>query len=124
MDAPDTSGSESLVSQGVIEIGDRLLHQVREHYVSDTGEDVAVNQIAVPALGVAVPFVPIGGEPLAAPLPDREIIFFLHIIASFLANEQYHRKQEIATEKNGIFVGKPLFQTLPMAIFLVILVNC
>ena len=85
---------------------------------------MAVNQIAVPALGVAVPFVPIGGEPLAAPLPDREIIFFLHIIASFLANEQYHRKQEIATEKNGIFVGKPLFQTLPMAIFLVILVNC
>jgi len=44
-----------------------------------------------------------------------------------LANEQYHRKQEIATEKNGTFAGKPLFQTLPMAIFLVILVilvNC
>lgn len=122
MDAPDTSGSESLVSQGVIEIGDRLLHQVREHYVSDTGEDVAVNQIAVPALGVAVPFVPIGGEPLAAPLHDCHVIF-LHTTA-FLVNEQYHRKQEIATEKNGIFVGKPLFQTLPMAIFLVILVNC
>lgn len=25
------------------------------------------------------------------------------IIASFLATEPYHRKQEIATEKNGIF---------------------
>jgi len=40
-----------------------------------------------------------------------------------LANEQYHRKQEIATEKNGISSGKQLFQTLPLAIFLVILVN-
>ena len=85
---------------------------------------MAVNQIAVPALGVAVPLRAVVDEPLAAPLPDREIIFFLHIIASFLANEQYHRKQEIATEKNGIFVGKQLFQTLPLAIFLVILVNC
>ena len=124
MNAPHTSGTESPVLQAVVETGDCLLCQVRERHTSDVGEDVAVNQIAVPALGVAVPFVPIGGEPLAAPLPDREIIFFLHIIASFLANEQYHRKQEIATEKNGIFVGKPLFQTLPMAIFLVILVNC
>ena len=124
MDAPDTSGSESLVSQGVIEIGDRLLHQVREHYVSDTGEDVAVNQIAVPALGVAVPFVPIGGEPLAAPLLDCQGIFFSAYRRLLLANEQYHRKQEIATEKSGTFAGKLLFQTLPMAIFLVILVNC
>ena len=41
-----------------------------------------------------------------------------------LANERYHRKQEIATGKNGTFAGKLLFQTLPMAIFLVILVNC
>ena len=83
MDAPDTSGSESLVSQGVVEIGDRLLHQVREHYVSDAGEDVAVNQIAVPAFGVTVPLVAVGGEPLAAPLPDCHGIFFLHIVASF-----------------------------------------
>ena len=82
MDTPDTSGSESLVSQSVVEIGDRLLHQVRDLHTSDAGEDVAVNQIAVPALGVAVSFVPIGGEPLAAPLPDCHIIF-LHVIASF-----------------------------------------
>jgi len=83
MDAPDTSGSESLVSQIVIEAGDGLLCQVRERHISDAGEDVAVNQIAVPALGVAVPFVPIGGEPLAAPLLDCQGIFFLHIVASF-----------------------------------------
>jgi hypothetical protein len=44
---------------------------------------VAVNQIAVPALGVAVPLGAVGGEPLAAPLPDCHGIFFLHIIASF-----------------------------------------
>jgi hypothetical protein len=44
---------------------------------------VAVNQIVVPTLGVAVPFVPVGDEPLAAPLPDRQVIFFLHIIVSF-----------------------------------------
>lgn len=103
VDAPDASGSESLASQSVVEIRDRLLRQIRESHTSDAGEDVAVNQIAVPALGVAIPLVPIGGEPLVAPLTNREIIFFLHIIASFLANEQYHRKQEIATGKNGIF---------------------
>jgi len=82
MDAPDASVSESLASQAVVEIRDRLLCQVRDLHTSDAGEDVAVNQIAVPALGVAVPLVPIGGEPLAAPLPDCHIIF-LHAIASF-----------------------------------------
>ena len=54
------------------------------------------------ALGVAIPFVSVAGKPLVASLPNRHV-FFLHIIASFLANEQYHRKQEIATEKNGMF---------------------
>ena len=83
MDAPDTSGTESLAPQAVVEIGNRLLRQVRERYASDTGEDVAVNQITVPTLGVAVPFVPVGGEPLVAPLPDRQVVFFLDIIASF-----------------------------------------
>lgn len=63
-------------------------------------DNVAVDQIAVSALGVAVPLLSVSGKPVDAPLPNREIIFFLHIIASFLANEQYHRKQEIATEKN------------------------
>ena len=83
MDAPDTSASESLASQAIVEIGDRLLCQGGELHTSDAGEDVAVNQIAVPVLGVAVPLVSVGGEPLAAPLPDRQFVFFLHIIASF-----------------------------------------
>ena len=102
VDTTGTSGAESLTSQGIVEIGNHLHRQVREHPVSDAGEDAAVNQIAVPALGVAVPPVSVGGEPLIAPLPDRQGIFFLHIIASFLANEPYHRKLEIAAGKNGI----------------------
>ena len=83
MDAPDTSGAESLVPYAVVEIDNRLLRQVRERYASDAGENVAVNQVAVSTLGVAVPFAPVGGKSLIAPLPDRQIVFFLHIIASF-----------------------------------------
>ena len=83
MDTPDTAGVESLTSQDIVKIGNRLLRQVRERYVSDAGKDVAVNQIAVSALGVAVPLVAVGGEPLASPLPYRQVVFFLHIIASF-----------------------------------------
>ena len=63
-------------------------------------DDVAVDQLAVSVFGVAVLLLLVSFNPVDAPLPNREIIFFLHIIASFLANEQYHRKQEIATEKN------------------------
>ena len=70
-------------SQTVVEIDDCLLCQARQHHASDAGDDVAVNQIAVSALGVAIPFVAVSGEPVVAPLPGREIIFFLHIIASF-----------------------------------------
>lgn len=103
MDAPDASGFEPQAPQAVAEIHDHLLRQVREYYVPDVWEDVAVNQVAIPSLGVAVTFVLVGGESLVTPLPDRHV-FFLHIIASFLANEQYHRNQEIATEKNEIFV--------------------
>ena len=82
MDAPDASGTESLVSQTVVDLRDCLLRQVREHHVSDAREDVAVNQVAVPVFGVAIPLVPVGGKPLVAPLSNRHI-FFLHIIASF-----------------------------------------
>ena len=46
-------------------------------------DNVAVDQIAVSALGVAVPLGAVGDEPLAAPLPDCHGIFFLHIVASF-----------------------------------------
>ena len=70
MDTPDASGAKSHTPQAVVEIRDHMLRQVREHHASDAGEDVAVNQIAVPALGVAVPLVSVGGEPLVAPLPD------------------------------------------------------
>ena len=83
MDTPDASGTESLASQAVVKIGDCLLCKVRERHTSDAGDDVAVNQIAVPALCVAIQFVQVAGEPLVAPLMNREIIFFLHIIASF-----------------------------------------
>ena len=103
MDTPYASGTESLASQIVVEAGDGLLCQVRQRRVSNAREDVAVDQIAVSALGVAVPFASVANEPLVTPSPDCEVVSFLHIIASFLANEQYHRKQKIATEKNGIF---------------------
>ena len=83
VDAPDTSASESLASQGIVEIGDRLLCQGGELHTSDAGENVAIDQIPIPALGVAVPLVAVGGEPLATPLPYRQVVFFLHIIASF-----------------------------------------
>ena len=63
MDAPDTSGTEPPVLQAVVEIRDRLLCQVRERHTSDAGDDVAVDQIAVPALGVAVPLLSVDGEP-------------------------------------------------------------
>ena len=61
VDAPDASGAESLASQAIVEILDRLLRQVGERHTSDVGEDVTVNQIAVPALSVTIPFVPVGG---------------------------------------------------------------
>ena len=83
MDAPDASGTESLATQIIVEVCDCLLCQVRECHTPDTGEDVAVDQIAVPTLGVAVPLVMVGGKPLVTPLPDRQFVFFLHIIASF-----------------------------------------
>ena len=83
MNAPDTSGTEPPASQAVVEIRDHMLRQVRESYASNAGEDVTINQIAVSALGVAVLFASVSGEPVVAPLPDRQFVFFLHIIASF-----------------------------------------
>ena len=64
-------------------------------------DDVAVNQIAVPALGVAIPFVPVTGEPPVTPLTDREVIFFLHIIASFLqTNNITESREQLLKEQN------------------------
>ena len=68
MDAPDASGAESLAPQTAVEICDYLLRQVGESHTSDAGNDVAVDQVAVPTLGVAVPFVSVSGKPLVAPL--------------------------------------------------------
>lgn len=56
MDTPYASGTESLASQIVVEVGDGLLCQVRQRRVSNAREDVAIDQIAVSTLGVAVPF--------------------------------------------------------------------
>lgn len=71
MDTPDASGAEPLAPQAVVEIRGRLFRQVRERHALDAGEDVAVNQIAVPARGIAFPLVLVGGKPLVTPLPDR-----------------------------------------------------
>ena len=43
MNAPDTSGAESLGPQIVVEVGDRLFSQVSQFDASDAGEDVAVD---------------------------------------------------------------------------------
>ena len=77
MDTPYASGTESLASQIVVEAGDGLLCQVRQRRVSNAREDVAIDQIAVSTLGVAVPFASVADEPLVAPLPDRQGIFFI-----------------------------------------------
>ena len=55
---------------------------------------------------IAVLLVLVGVEPLAVLLPDRQGMFFPVYHRLLLASEQYHRKQEIATGKNGIFAGK------------------
>ncbi len=87
MHAPDASGAESLAPQGAIEIGNHLFGQVGQLDVPNGGENVIVDQIAAPALGVAAPFAAVSGKPLAAPLPNGKVFFFLHIIASLSAND-------------------------------------
>ena len=83
MDAPDASGAESLAPQAVIEAGDGVFRQIRQRDAPDSGEDVAVDQVAVSAHGAAAPSAPILAEPAVAPLAQREVRFFLHIFASF-----------------------------------------
>ncbi len=87
MDAPDASDAETLTSESVVEIGDHLFGQVGQFDISDGGKNVAVNQIAVPALSVAVPFAAVVGEPPNAPLADGKFFFFLNIIVSLSAND-------------------------------------
>lgn len=83
MDAPDTSGAESLALQAVIEAGDGVFGQLRQRDALDSREDVAVDQVAVSAHGAAAPSAPVLAEPAVAPPAYREVRFFLHIVASF-----------------------------------------
>ena len=83
MDAPDTSGAESLAPQAVIEAGDGVFGQLRQRDAPDSGENVAVDQVAVSAHGTASPSTLILTEPAVTQLAYREVRFFLHIVASF-----------------------------------------
>ena len=94
MDTPDTSGAESLIPQFIVEAADHLLRQAGQFDTADAGEDVAIDQVAVAALGVAVPFTSVGLKPVVAPLPDREILFFLHIVASFWQTNNITESEE------------------------------
>ena len=83
MDAPDTSGAESLALQAVIEAGDGVFGQLRQRNVPDSRKDVAVDQVAVSAHGAAAPSALVLAEPAVAPPAYRIAISFLHVVASF-----------------------------------------
>ena len=83
MDAPDASGTESLAPQAVIEAGDGAFGQFRQRDASNSGENVAVDQVVVSAHGAAAPSALVLAEPAVAPLAYRIVISFLHIVASF-----------------------------------------
>ena len=83
MDAPDTSGAESLALQAVIEAGDGVFGQLRQRDALDSREDVAVDQVAVSAHGAAAPSALVLAEPAVAPPAYRIAISFLHVVASF-----------------------------------------
>lgn len=79
MDAPDTSGAESLAPQAVIEAGDGVFGQLRQRDAPDSRENVAVDQVAVSAHGTASPSTLILTEPAVTQLAYREVRFFLHM---------------------------------------------
>lgn len=83
MDAPDASGAESLSPQTIIEAGDGVFGQLRQPDIPDSGEDVAIDQVAVSAHSTASPSILILTEPAVTQLAYREVRFFLHIFASF-----------------------------------------
>ena len=83
MDAPDASGAESLVPQTVIETGDGVFRQLRQRNATDSGVDVAVDQVAVSAHGATAPSAMILTKPAAAPLAHGATVSFLHIVVSF-----------------------------------------
>lgn len=82
MDAPDTSGAEPPAPQAVIEAGDGIFRQLRQWDVPDSGENVAVDQVAVSAHGAAAPYALVLVEPAVAPLAYGAAVSFLHIVAS------------------------------------------
>ena len=83
VDAPDASGAESLAPQAVIEAGDGIFRQLRQRNAPDSGENVAVDQIAVSAHGAAAPSALVLAEPAVTPPAYGAAVFFLHIVASF-----------------------------------------
>ena len=83
MDAPDASGAESLTPQITIEAGYGVFGQFCQRDVPNSGEYVAVDQVAVSAHGAAVPSALILMEPAVAPLAYCVAVFLLHIVASF-----------------------------------------
>ena len=82
MDAPDASGAESLAPQAVIEAGDGISRQLHQWDVPDSGENMAVDQIAVSAHGAVAPPALVFAEPAVAPLAYGAAVSFLHIVAS------------------------------------------
>jgi len=83
VDAPDASGAESLAPQAVIEAGDGIFRQLRQRNAPDSGENVAVDQIAVSAHGAAATSALVLAEPAVTPPVYGAAVFFLHIVASF-----------------------------------------
>ena len=83
MDAPDASGAEPLAPQAVIKAGDGVFGQFRQRDAPNSGEDVAVDQVAVSAHGAAAPSALVLAEPAVAPPAYRIAISFLHVVASF-----------------------------------------
>ena len=82
VDAPDASGAKPLAPQAVIEAGDGIFRQLRQRNAPDSGENVAVNQVAVSAHGAAAPSALVLAEPEVAPLAYGAVVSFLHIVAS------------------------------------------
>ena len=82
VDAPDASGAKPLAPQAVIEAGDGIFRQLCQRNAPDSGENVAVNQVAVSAHGAAAPSALVLAEPEVAPLAYGAVVSFLHIVAS------------------------------------------
>ena len=82
VDAPDASGAKPLAPQTIIEAGDSVFRQLCQRNAPDSGENVAVNQVAVSAHGAAAPSALVLAEPEVAPLAYGAVVSFLHIVAS------------------------------------------